>query len=125
MVSLLVLLAVLHGGNAGRVVHVDLIELNHLYRDGQHTFDQFILYDWSPDYRRYHAICWAFPSELNRQLPKLGESHRVRLDGIEVRAKLYRETWTTHDPERQNLTVCPEQYRRKLATNYPKSLEVP
>ena len=114
MISLLVLLAVLHGGNPGRVVHVDMIELNHLYRDGQHTFDQFILYDWSPDYRRYHVVCWCFPSTDNRHLPMLGTLHRLTLDGIEVRATHYRETWTQHDPERENLLLCPEQYRRKL-----------
>jgi hypothetical protein len=39
----------------------------------------------------------------------------VIVKGKRVYAKLYRETWTTHDPERDNKKVFDEKFRRGLA----------
>lgn len=100
---------------------VDLIELNHFYDcHGQHQFDQVIFYEWSPDYLRFHVIAWSLVEgdlkRLPRRMPGSGQYQVVWFDRDaklhrEVRAGLYRETWTQSDPERTNKQWIEEKDR--------------
>lgn len=115
-------------GNPSRLSEMEqevrLIELNHFYDDlGRHAYDQVILYEWSPDYRRYHVIAWSLVEDQLTRFPTY-DSHRnvyfvrwydrdkkVRMA---VYSKLYRETWSLTDPERENKALFDERYRTGL-----------
>ena len=104
---------------------VDLIELNHYFDcQGKHQFDQVIFYEWSPDFRRFHVIAWSLVEgdlkRMPRQLAGSGLTSVTWFDRDakvhrEVRAKLYRETWTQSDPERNNKQWIDEKDRLCLA----------
>lgn len=103
---------------------VDLIELNHLFsEDGGSCFDQVIFYEWSHDYSRFHVIAWYLLDNAPERKP-VKDFHRkdyycewFDVDSNikrQVRSKLYREAWTTIDPERINKLVFEEKYRSSL-----------
>jgi hypothetical protein len=103
---------------------VDLIELNHFYDDlGRHAYDQVIFYEWSAEYSRYHVIAWSLveddPTRLPFRLPA-SKDYLVRWYDRdakchrEVRSKLFRESWTQSDPERENKKLLEEKYRISL-----------
>jgi hypothetical protein len=94
---------------------VDLIELNHYFADGSHSFDQVIFYEWSPQYRRFDVLGYWLAEKLEDYPIKIGDSHyafknhegrRQRITG-----KLFRETWTTFDPERDQKRLLSENCR--------------
>ena len=103
---------------------VDLIELNHNYDDlGRHKYDQIIFYEWAPDFKRYHVIAWCLVEGDERRIP-MYDSHRddhvvrwydrdARLDR-EVRSRVFRETWSQLDPERENRRWLEEKHRISL-----------
>lgn len=117
-------------GNPTLRESVDLIELNHFYDDlGRHTYDQVIFYEWSVEYSRYHVIAWCLVEEDQSRMPVLlpgGREVQVRWYDRdvkrmrEVRSKLYRETWTQTDPERENKKLLDEKYRSSLLKLPPK-----
>jgi hypothetical protein len=121
MIELLLVLVLGNGGGL-RVapIEVDLIEFNHrCSADDCLQFDQIILWEWSPDYRRYNAQHWFLPRSLGEHPVKVGEFYQcsmVRLDGGRAvyRAKLFRETWTLEDPERENIKVFPVEFRGRV-----------
>lgn len=122
---LLLLLLIASGPTDGPLREsVDLIELNHFYDDlGRHAYDQVIFYEWSEEYCRYHVIAWCLVEDDQGRLPvRLPGSgyflvrwfdHDVRRHR-EVRSKLYRETWTRSDPERENKRLLEEKFRLTL-----------
>lgn len=103
-------------GRDAVVETVDLIELNH-YID---HFDQVIFCRWSPDYRRYDVMAWVITDQSN---PRRPTRDYARGDYVvrwfdwnvvryrEVRSKLFRETWTSRDPERANKLLLEEKFR--------------
>lgn len=107
---------------------VDLIELNHKYdTDGQHMFDQIIYWEHDPSNGRYYVRAWHMvgPQSANVNYPT--HNHKTETWEVfwfdqseqlnrKVKSKIYRETWTKNDPERDDLKIMPEQYRRKLTT---------
>jgi hypothetical protein len=103
---------------------VDLIELNHFYDElGRNMYDQVIFYEWSPDYRRFHVIAWCLvENDLSRMPTKVAGSDdyvvrwhdRDAKTRREVRASLYRETWSRIDPERANKKLLDEKLRTSL-----------
>jgi hypothetical protein len=109
---------------------VDLIEYNHFYDEtGCHSFDQVIFYEWSPDYSRYHVIAWCLiendPSRKPRRDADRGDYYVSWYDRDakvqrEVRAPLFRETWSTVDPERANKQLLEEKHRISLLRLTPK-----
>ena len=99
---------------------VDLIELNHFYDDlCRPAYDQVILYEWSPDHRRFDVIAWALIDNLEKAPHQLAGSGQweVRWYDVDhkvfrvVGARLYRETWSQVDPERENKKLMPEKHR--------------
>ena len=103
---------------------VDLIELNHFYDNlGRHSYDQVIFYEWSEEYSRYHVIAWSLVEDDAPRLPfRLPASNDYLVRWYdrdakcrrEVRSKLYRESWTRSDPERENKKLLEEKYRISL-----------
>ena len=101
-------------------IQVDLIELNHAQnREGFHGFDQVIIWQWSPDYRRYDAQYWIAvgPQCISEYPIAVGKQYQCisNRDGrrIVFRSRMYRETWTEGDPERTNQKLFPCEMRRK------------
>lgn len=98
---------------------VDMIELNHYQSaDGCQIFDQLIFWDWSPDYRRYHAMGWVIISETSQLPTRNAQGYAVRVErsgrDYIVRSAMYRETATQNDPERINLKLLPQELRRGM-----------
>ncbi len=129
MMNFLLAIAVILGSGAGRPVRndfheVDLIELNHKYDEetGRHQFDQVIFWRWSPQFRRYDAAGWIIVSEkagLGGYPVDAGEYYRCRapIPGGGARvfyAKLFRETVTQRDPERDNGLLNPGRPLRSI-----------
>lgn len=99
----------------------DLIELNHFYDDcGKHAYDQYIFYEWSPDYRRFHVISWILVDDRNITFSDNKIYYTVKWRdrdqkvNREIKAKLYRETTSQIDPERANKKLLDEKFRRGL-----------
>lgn len=90
--------------------HCDMVEINHYVPDGGNGFVQVIAWDWSPDYRRWHAQQWLILADWSRR----GDVVSCTGDGVDVRirSQLFRETWTTADPERENQKTFPIEFRR-------------
>lgn len=97
---------------------VDLIELNHVVAaDGSVKLSQVILWDWEPGYDRFDVVEWRLASDgLPSRVDGLWRIPWRIDDGsvVVVRAKIYRETWTRYDPERDNVTVRPVSTRRRV-----------
>jgi len=113
---LLLMLLVCDGSRVPYSHQVDLLEVNHKLGDcGKEQFVQVILWEWSPDYRRYHVVCWWIvhrPSETP-------SSHRrvVEHGGRRIKYLDFRESWTCNDPERDNRELFPESERARLYEN--------
>ncbi len=115
----MILLVLLIGSGNGKLAsererEVDLIELNHKYsEEGQHQYDQIIFWQWSPVFRRYDAVGWILIDEKNGLCgyPVLTAGFwrcKFRIhtgQGREYRSKMFRETITCVDPERENVKL--------------------
>lgn len=108
----IILAIVIGGARHDRVAVVDVIELNHCYFGDTEALTQVIFWDWSPDYRRYHCQGWAYYRGSHITLRNGGAVAKV--NGASIRARIFRETFTDHDPERKNRDVFPEVFRRRL-----------
>ena len=112
-----ILLAIALGSGGVEHVEVDLIELNHRgSENGLLQFDQVIIWKWSPDYRRYNAQHWFIPRSSTEYPIRAGQfyqcfGHYSGQKRLLFRSKMYRETSTTNDPERENLKLFPLDLR--------------
>ncbi len=100
---------------------VDLIELNHFIdQEGREVFRQVLFYDWSNEHRRHVVRAWRLvksESQLPRRHWFPAQFQCVWHDeGLlrQVSAPAYRETWTQHDPERENRKLIAENDRVPL-----------
>lgn len=103
---------------------VDLIELNHFYDDlGRHAYDQVIFYEWCEEFCRYHVVAWSLVEEDYLRLPVASPGGRTTVvrwfdrdakRHREIRSRLYRESWTQTDPERDNKKLFEEKLRITL-----------
>ena len=92
----------------------DLAEINHAYgSDGKLLFVQLLAWDWSPDYRRHDCQAWVIIDDWKYAGNRV-ESRTASGDRRDLQCKLFRETWTIGDPERENLKLFPAEYRRKV-----------
>lgn len=100
--------------------HIDLIELNHMYNPkGEAVFDQLIYWERQPNTGKFHVRAWkmfgqdvsldTFEKVTVRYYDQDGGVYRI------LRSKLYRESWTQVDPERNDQKEWPEQMRVGLA----------
>jgi len=105
-----ILLAVVMSGvpnKSLRIEKVDVIEHNTCG-----DVEQFIFWDWSPDYKRYDCQGWRLVG--NSGVTRYGDRYCVIVGKTKVTAPIFRRTITDVDPERQNAVLFPEKYRRKL-----------
>lgn len=117
---LVVLLSGHHSTRHDDLIECDLMELNHAVAcDGVSRFDQVILWNWSPDYRRWEVHYWAMvgtTGSLAEYPVAVGKRHECRLNHngrrVLMRSRLFRETWTQGDPERENIKLFPVEMRR-------------
>ena len=94
--------------------HCDAIELNHVYDSrGCESFQQVILWEISPANGRLYVRQWYLIQDDHSKLPSKADSglHHARWDGYHVVSRLYRESWTQSDPERENLKLWPVENR--------------
>ena len=106
---LLLLLLICDGRRTPPTTHVDLIEVNHCHDDCKRfRFTQLILWECSPDYRRYHVVVWWIPDKLGDELQGLV----AKRSGKTYASAAVRETWTDYDPEVVNRKVFPVEKRR-------------
>lgn len=93
---------------------VDLIEINHYQPAGEQRFVQVIAWEWLPDYQVYRVQDWKIIDEweVDERACRLMffDNNRRHV----IRYKLWRETWTSHDPERDDRQHFAEQYRIKV-----------
>ena len=106
---LLLLLAITSGHP---LPNCDLVEINHYYPNGQHAFTQIIAWDWDAQYRRWHAHQWAIVQDWERT--QNVTTIQTIDQTIKLESKLFRETTTTNDPERDNRILFPTKYRRAV-----------
>ncbi len=89
----------------------DMVECNHYYDDDELV----ILYSWNHQYRRWHVERYYLLDEDDPllHLPvKVGEMWAMTIrDGSRMYARMYRETYTNHDPEVWNKRVYGESHR--------------
>jgi hypothetical protein len=91
---------------------VDLMELNHVQVQTNPVmgYSQVILWQWSPDYRRYDCEGWYLvdPKKLEGLPAWTGQRWTARRRGQQFHAKIFRETTTSYDPERESRKLKPE-----------------
>lgn len=104
-----------------------MIELNHYYLDGEHQFDQVIVYEWSAEYRRFDVRAYWLAEELVYYPRKCAEGYctarRIEKTRYRVSSKLYRETWTQVDPEHEHKRLMDEECRSSLLRGTKSILE--
>ena len=90
-------------------VEVDVIELNHFSDPvtGKYCFSQVIGWVWSHDYNRLNIAGWYLYEDLRNApgwTPRgwTGSNHKRGSEWKVFRAEHFRETWTIHDPEKEN-----------------------
>lgn len=108
MVILLLLI-----GHVGTLKHtpVDMMEVSHVYReDGEHCYTQLILWEWSPDYRRFNVMRWKLLDEPNEYPKKRGATYYVP----GYKSRLFRQTWSQHDPEKRNKRLHSPEFRMNI-----------
>lgn len=118
MFCVLLCLVVGLGDKSKDVRHAELMELNHCYSwNGDHKFDQVILWDWSPEYRRWDAQFWVIVKDMDCPVEVAPGCHEFRYWSgdrrVVIRSPLYRETWTASDPERESAKLFPAECRSK------------
>jgi hypothetical protein len=100
---------------------VDLVEVNHVYDfQGKPVLVQAVFYQWRPQQGEYHVRAWRLlKSDDQRPTRDFGRGDWVMVfqDGAllrEVRATMFRETWTQYDVERVERDRLPQEYRAGL-----------
>lgn len=102
--------------------NVDLIELNHHYDSrGQLVYDQVVFWERTPTTGRFQVRAWCMVEdrEVCNRRPIRNDSglyECILVDGSErltrrIVSRLYRESWTHNDPERDDKTRHDESLR--------------
>jgi hypothetical protein len=114
---------------------VALIELNHHHdARGCLVYDQVIFYERAPDTGRFRVRAWCLVDDretLNRRPVKNEETGVYQVDWYDsdkklrrmVRSRLFRESWTQVDPERDNKKFHDERLRVGLISRIQEVTE--
>lgn len=105
--------------------HVDAIELNHFFDQCGHlVYDQIIFYEQNPANGRFQVRAWCLVDDretLNRRPVKNdnGLYECFAVDSNErltrrIVSRVFRESWTQVDPEREDKKRHPENMRIEL-----------
>ena len=91
-----------------RSEQADLVELNHHYDlQGCHVYDQLIVWRQSPATLRFEVGYWTL-CDVQTKYPVRSASGIYRVSWLdsgkprEVVSRMFRESWTQTDPERQD-----------------------
>jgi hypothetical protein len=91
-----------------RSEHADLLELNHHYDlRGCHVYDQLIVWRQNPATFRFEVASWTL-CDTQGKYPVRSQSGVYRVTWIdsgkprEVVSRMFRESWTQTDPERED-----------------------
>ena len=107
--------------------YVDCIELNHFYdQGGKLVYDQVVFYELAPETGRFQVRAWCLVEDrekLNRRPTKNHTTGLYQVDWYDadyrvlrkITSRLYRESWTQIDPERENKKVHDERLRITMA----------
>lgn len=112
---------------------VDLIELNHFYdKQARYVFSQVIFYERLAENGQFRVRSWALVNEQESltRIPEYNPATEVvtvtmKLPNdvvVRLKSRLFRETWTQNDPEKDDKLKLPEQYRLRLAAESIKKL---
>lgn len=105
---------------------VDCIELNHYFdKCGKLVYDQVIFYERTPTTGKFQVRAWCLVEdreELNRRPVRNEETGVYQVDWFDsdkrvkrkITSRLFRESWTQLDPERENKKILDERLRRSL-----------
>jgi hypothetical protein len=110
-----------------------MIELNHFHNNkGQHVYSQVIFYERLAENGQFRVRSWAL-IEMRESLNRLPQYDPkvdkvvvdMKMDSgkvVRLESRLFKETWTQHDPERRDKDKLPEQFRLRLAVESVKKL---
>lgn len=86
----------------GRVSeHVDCIELNHYYdATGKLVYDQVIAWERSRETGKLNVRSWRMCE--NDYPLKVNGLYRFSKGDVLIHSRIFRESWTQQDPEREN-----------------------
>lgn len=98
----------------------DMVELNH-YIDGEdkHHYSQLIFWQYSPEYRRFHAHGWVLvDSDSSLFVDRYSMPGKIVVTWLDrdskkkrIVSKNFRQTETKYDPERGNHRLFPVEFR--------------
>jgi hypothetical protein len=124
------LLAVLILGVGSRLIafdHVDAIELNHFYdAKGRAIYDQVIFREWQRSTGRFHVRQWTLIDDRDPISKRPLKNEETGLYSVEyhdtdaktsrkVVSRVFKESWTQIDPEREDKKAFPESLRYSLS----------
>jgi hypothetical protein len=105
--------------------HVDAIELNHSFdARGRLIYDQLIFWERTPTTGRFQVRAWCLVDDregMNRR-PLRNDNGLYECDVVDtserltrrIVSRLFRESWTHIDPEREDKRLHPESLRIEL-----------
>ena len=114
---------------------VDCIELNHFYdARARLVYDQVVFYEWTPTTGKFQVRAWCLVDDreqLNRRPIKNEETGIYESEYLDtntrlirrIRSRLFRESWSQLDPERENKRVHPESLRIELVKRITREAE--
>lgn len=92
-----------------------LMELNHYYSlKGDYIYSQVVLWNEDPVTGKLQVGAWSIADDFhNAPFPTHGNGiHRWQNSkGQQAHSRLFRESWTQSDPERENKRIFPEDER--------------
>ena len=125
MIAMLLALLLLGRSPFELTDHVDLIELNHHYDAcGNHSFDQLIFWEIDPATERFRVRAWKMQNDVDAHPLAVNGIYQIRITNNRsttlVQSRMFRESWTQIDPERNDKKRHLESERTELA-NSPES----
>lgn len=116
--------------------YVDLIETNHYFdHQGRLVYDQVVFYERTPTTGKFQVRAWCLVDDreyLNRRPVKNETTGLYQVDWYDtdkrilrkLTSRLFRESWSQVDPERDNKRFHPERLRVELVKK-PEKPEIP
>jgi hypothetical protein len=116
--------------------HVDAIELNHFFdAKGRLVYDQVIFREWQPSTGRFHVRQWTLIDDRDPISKRPLKNEQTGIYSVEyfdadakatrkVVSRVFKESWTQHDPEREDKKAFPESLRFALSKKIKPSEQV-
>lgn len=106
----------------------DLIELNHFYdAKGAYIYDQVIFWKLDVPTGKFHVSSWCLADRnMVYDIPEKTASgwivRHLNQKGkrINIKAPMFRESWTQIDPEREDKKFLREDLRIDILNSYPR-----